>query len=362
MSTDFPVNDPLAVQRWETALTVESEKKQYFRKFMGSDGNAMIRIKQQLSKAAGEKIIVPLRMKLSGDGVEGDNIIEGTDAEEALDFFNDSLFIDQRRKGTKSKGKMSEQRVPFNLRKEGRDALSTWYAEDYDEQIMMYLAGARGIDPSFHVPLDWTGRANNALQAPDSTSLVYSGDASAKNDLDSADTMSIGMVEKLLAKIETRDPQMLPFMCQGERKYVLLMHIWDAFNLRTSTSATDWLEIHKATVRGDKAMMYKNALGEYGGMVMHKHRNVIRFSDYGSGANLAASRSLCLGAQAGIIAWGGASSVSSKNKMSWHEEADGRGNALAITAGAIVGVKKSVFDSKDYGVIAVDSYCADPNA
>jgi len=361
-ATDFPLGDPLAVQRWESALEVEAQKKQYFRKFMGTDGNSMIRIKQQLSKAAGEKIIVPLRMKLSGDGIEGDNPIEGTDAEEALDFFNDSLFIDQRRKGTKSKGKMSEQRVPFALRKEGRDALSTWWAEDYDEQCMMYLAGARGIDSSFHVGLDWTGRANNPLQAPDATSLIYSGGAVSKTDLDATDVMSLAVVEKLNAKLKTRDPVMLPFMINGSRKFVLLMHPFDVYNMRTSTSETDWLEIHKATDRGNKAMMYQDSLGEYGGMIMHEHRNVIQFDDYGAGSDVSASRSLCLGAQAGMAAWGGASSVSSKNQMSWHEESDDRGNALAITAGAIYGVKKSRYDGADYGVISVDSAAADPNA
>lgn len=42
-------------------------------------------------------------------------------------------------------------------------------------------------------------------------------------------------------------------------------------------------------------------------------------------------------------------------------EKDDRGNALAITAGAIFGVKKSRYDNKDFSVIAVDTACADPN-
>ena len=66
-------------------------------------------------------------MKLDGDGIEGDNIIEGTSAEEKLETFTDDLLIDQRRKGTKSKGKMSEQRVLFNVRTQGRNALAIWF-------------------------------------------------------------------------------------------------------------------------------------------------------------------------------------------------------------------------------------------
>lgn len=358
-ATEFTLGHPLAVQRWSDSLAVESEVKQYWAKFMGTGDDVLIKIQKELEKKAGEKITVGLRMKLGGDGTEGDNPIEGTTAEEALSFFNDSLLINQRRKGTKSKGRMSEQRVPYNMRKEGRDALSTWYAEDYDQQLFMYLSGARGIDTSFHVPLSWNGRAGNDLQAPDSTHIVYGGDATAKNDLDASDLMDLSLVDRLVAKVETMDPQMLPFMIDGEHKYVLLMHIFQAFAMRKATSSNDWLDIHKNT-DGQTSLIYKNALGEFNGVVLHKHRNVIRFSDYGAGANVTAARALFLGAQAGMIAWGG--NGSGIGRYTWNEETDDRGNALAITAGAIFGVKKSRYNGKDFGVIAVDTYYDDPNS
>jgi N4-gp56 family major capsid protein len=357
-ATEFALGNALAVQRWSTSLAVEAEKKQYFRKFMGTDENALIKIQQELIKKAGEKITVGLRMKLSGDGIEGDSTIEGTSAEEALNFFYDALFIDQRRKGTKSKGQMSEQRVPYSMRKEGRDALATWFAEDYDEQIMMYLSGARGVDTSFHVPTTWTGRANNTIATPDSGHIFYAGDATSSADMDSADIMDLSIIDRCVAFVETTDPAMLPLMVDGELKFILLMHIWQAFDLRKSTSTNDWIDIHKNT-DGKESLIYKNALGEYNGMVMHKHRNVIRFSTYGAASTLTAARALLLGAQAGIIAWGG---NGAPGRYTWNEETDDRGNALAITAGSIYGVKKARYNSKDFGVVAVDTYCDDPNS
>lgn len=358
-ATEFALNATLAVQRWSASLAKEAEKKQYFRKFMGTGPDSMIVVKTELNKGAGEKITYGLRMKLDGDGIEGDNQIEGTSAETALDFYADYVFIDQRRKGTKSKGKMSEQRVPYNMRKEGRDALSIWFAEDYDEQIMMYLAGARGVDASFHTPLGYTGRANNTLTSPDSSHVIYAGNASGLSDIDALDKMEIGIVEKLVSKVETLDPMIQPFRINGEKKYVLLMHTWNAYDLRTSISENDWLRIHR-DIDGMNTPIYKNALGEYAGMILHKHRNVIRFdSTTGCASGITASRSLCLGAQAGTIAWGGASAM---GRYSWNEEKDDRGNQLVITAGAMYGAKKNRFNSMDFGVIAVDAYCKDPNA
>lgn len=359
-ATEFALNDPLAVQRWSNSLAKEAEVKQYFRKFMGKGDDALIKVKTELNKQAGEKIIFALRMKLGGDGAEGDSQIEGTSAEEALEFFNDSVFISQRRKGTKSKGKMSEQRVPYNMRFEGRNALSTWWAEDYDQQLMMYLAGARGVDTSFHVGLSWAGRANNSLRAPDASHQLYGGDATGKADLDSSDVMALPLVEKLIAKAETLDPMIQPFRVQGENKFVYLMHTFQAYALRTSTSANDWLDIQKnAGLRGDGNHLYHNALGEFADVILHKHRNVIRFDDYGGGGNVDAARALFLGAQAGVIAWGGGGAF---GRYSWNEETDDRGNALVITAGAMYGCSKTRFNSLDFGVIAVDTYVADPNA
>jgi len=358
--TEFALNDPLAVQRWSTSLAVEAAINQYFAKFIGAGDDALIKQQNELEKGAGEKITVGLRMKLSGDGAEGDADIEGTPAEEALTFFNDALFIDQRRKGTRTKGKMTQQRVPYNLRKQSRDALAIWFGEDQDQQIMMYLAGARGINSDFHVADTWTGRANNTLSAPDSSHTIYGGDATGAADMEAADSIGLVLVERLVALAETSDPMMLPFMVDGEKKFVLLMHTYQAYQLRTSSSENDWLAIQKAAgVRGDKNKIYKNALGEYADVILHKHRNVIRFDDYGAGANVEAARALFLGAQAGMIAYGG---VTKKNRYSWNEETDDRGNKLAITGGCIYGVKKSTYNGKDFGVVAVDTACSNPNA
>jgi len=357
-STEFALGNALAVQRWSDELDRETPKKMYFRKFMGSGRDNMVVVKSELSKKAGEKITFGLKMKLTGDAIEGDNIIEGTSAEEALSFYNQSLFVNQRRKGTKSKGRMSEQRVPYNMRREGRDSLSTWYAEDYDQQIMMYLAGLRGIDSSFFVNLAWTGRANNSLTAANAANLIYGGDATSPATLAADDTMELGIVDRLLAKLETMDPAVNPFTVQGEKKYVLLMHIWQAYTLRNAVSTNDWVDVHKNT-DGQKSLIYQNALGEWNGMILHKHRNVIRMDTTITTYAVEAARALCLGAQSGIIAWGGAGGL---GRYTWNEEKDDRGNALAITAGTIYGCDRTIYDSKSFGLIAADTACSDPNS
>lgn len=248
--------------------------------------------------------------------------------------------------------------VPYNMRQEGRDALAVWFAEDYDEQCFFYLSGARGVATGHHVGTSWTGRANNSLSSPDSDHIIYGGDATSSATIETGDTMELSIIERLVAKAETTDPMIQPIKIGGENKHILLMHTWQAYDLRNAVSENDWVDIHKNT-DGKDSIIYKNSLGEYAGVILHKHRNVVRFSTYGSGGTYTAARALFLGAQAGMIAWGGGGGP---GRYSWNEEKDDRGNALAITAGVIYAVDKAVFNSKDFGVIAVDTYCDDPNS
>jgi N4-gp56 family major capsid protein len=127
--------------------------------------------------------------------------------------------------------------------------------------------------------------------------------------------------------------------------------------MRTNTSTGQWADIQKAAAaaQGQGNPIFSGALGEYRGVVMHSHRNVVRFSDYGSGTNLPAARALFLGAQAAAIAFGngGGETVA---RYSWKEELFDFQNQLGVAAGSIFGIKKSVFNSKDFGVIACDTY------
>jgi N4-gp56 family major capsid protein len=179
--------------------------------------------------------------------------------------------------------------------------------------------------------------------------------------VDSLDKMKLEVVERCIAKAETADPMIQPFRITGENKHVLLMHTWQAYDLRTSISQNDWVDIQKAAgLRGKGNKLYQNSLGEYGDVIMHKHRNVVRFDDStGCSSGITAARALFLGAQAAVVAWGGGGVM---GRYSWNEELDDRGNALAITAGAIYGCTKCVYNSKDFGVFAVDTSCIDPNA
>jgi N4-gp56 family major capsid protein len=76
---------------------------------------------------------------MQGEGIEGDATLEGN--EEALQFFDDNVRINQLRHATRIKGRMTEQRVPYNLRRVSRDRLADWWAQRMDVAFFNHICG-----------------------------------------------------------------------------------------------------------------------------------------------------------------------------------------------------------------------------
>lgn len=364
--TIIGLNDSKAVKKYSGYLAVDVGRQSYFnKKFMGvgEDASMPIQVLPHLENDAGEQITFDLVMQLKMQPVEGDNTLD--DKEEDLKFYTDQVYIDQMRGGVNTGGRMTRKRTLHDLRKIARKRQSEWWARVFDELFFMYLSGARGINADYIFPTTYTGFSNNSLNAPDTDHILYSGAATSKATLAATDKMALTTIDRLVAKAEmmgggtTGTPQIMPIMIDGEEHYVLCMTPWDEYNVRTSTSTGQWLDIQKAaaTAEGRKSPIFKGGLGMYNDVVLHKHKSVIRFTDYGAGSNVAASRSLFMGTQAAVCAFG---SPGTGLRFDWHEETKDHGNQAVISTSSIFGIKKTRFNSKDFGVIAVESAAADP--
>lgn len=362
--TVIPFGDPKAQKKWSSALAVDQIKKSYFeKKFIGDSENSVIQKKTELETDAGDTISFDLSVQLRGEATEGDARLEGK--EESLKFYTDQVIIDQTRKAVSAGGRMTRKRSAHDLRKVAKDRASDYWARYMDEMMFIYLSGARGVNRDFLFPLDWAGRAGNALQAPDAGHMLYGGDAASKATLDATDTMTRAVIERAKVQatmLQAQDPEaanMAPVTIDGEEHYVMLMNPFQAHDLRTS-SGSDWLDVQKAAAaaEGRANPIFKGGLGMINNVVLHEHRNGIRFSDYGAGSNVSAGRALFLGRQAGVVAYG----TSGGMRWAWEEELKDYGNEPTVASGAIFGFKKSRFNGKDFGVISIDTAAKDPNA
>ncbi len=342
-TTQYGVNHPLAVKVWSKKLWHEALKSTMGYKFSGKSTDNMIVLKEELSKGAGDTVYQGLRMRATGAGIQGDGTLEGN--EEALTTHRDSLIINQLRHAVRTDGRMSEQRVLFDVREEARMALQDWYAERIDESWFNQLAGNTGQGDT-----RYTG--NNATTAPTSDRIVYADNRVSEADVESASvstTMNLKWIDYAIEKAKTTAPRMRPITVDGQKKWVCFLHPYQVTDLRTSTATGQWLDIQKAAMQGGKISgnpIYTDALGEY-------HNTILFESEFVPSVTTGVYRAIFCGAQAATMAFG---QENSPNKMTWVEEMFDYQNQFGVAAGMIWGVKKSVFNSQDFATIVIATH------
>lgn len=364
--TIIGVNDAKAVKRWAGLLAYDQSQKSYWnQRFMGrgAEAEVPVQILTDLESDAGEQISYDLLAELRMAPVEGEDTLEGK--EEAQRFYTDQIYIDQARCGVNTGGRMTRKRTLNNLREKAKRQQSSWWGRLQDELLFVYASGARGINPNFLLPTSYSGRANNGLVSPDSNHILYGNNATAFNNLDSADTFDLRLVDRAKTKADaqgggaTNIPVLQPCKIDGMETFVCVMHTFQEDDLRSNTSTGQWLDIQKAAAasEGRSSPLFKGSLGMYRGVILHSHRNVIRFNTAGSGANLDAARALFLGSQAVVAAYG---SPGTGQRFNWYEETRDNGDKVVISTSSIFGTKKVTFTTEvgaqDFGVFALDTY------
>lgn len=363
--TNIPWGDPKAVTRYSAVLHKDIATMSYFgTRFSGTDENNIVHQQTALEKDAGDTISFDLCVELRGDVTYGDNTLDGK--EEALRFFTDTVSIDQLRKSVSAGGRASRKKTNHDLRKISSNKLSQFWKSWVDQFIFITLAGARGINEDYLTPLSFNGFAQNSLLAPSTSHHLFAGAATSVATITTADVMNRALIERavthttMLPAVDAQAVQIQPLTVEGENRYVIVMSPFQSHQMRNSGVAGDWFDIQKAIAAavGNKNRIMKGGLGMINNTVLHDHSNVIRFNNAGAGGNLPSARALLMGRQAVAMAYG---STKGNQRMIWEEVSKDYGNSPNVAAGYIFGAKKTRFDGRDFGVMALDSYAPNPN-
>ena len=362
-TTSYGVNHALAVKLWAKRLFHEALKETRYEQFKGRTGtDSLITLKSETQKSAGDRIRVGLRMQLTGAGISGDSTLEGN--EEALVTYSDDLFIDQLRHAVRSGGKMSEQRVPFSVREEAMMGLKDWWADRMDVAMFNQLAGAttqqiqaNGVN-SASTDTKYSGM--QAAIAPTADRLFSSSNGvenTTEASLSATTTFAFKLadIDRAVAKAKTATPAIRPLSVNGDKKYVCFIHPNQTYQLRKDTATGNWQDIEKAKLNGGKIgdnPIITGLLGVYNNTLLVEDVRVPHVSTTVT-SSTSYRRAIFCGAQAALIGFG---QDNSEGEMKWVEELFDYENQLGVSAGMIWGLKKTVFNSTDFGTIVVSSY------
>jgi N4-gp56 family major capsid protein len=357
----FPTNDALAVKLWSKVLDHEALKYTAIGPLIGDDENSIIHRKTELSKGPGDQITFGIVMQLQGEGFSETDLAEGNG--EALSIYSASLTINELGHvvGVKSEDTIDGQRVPYDLRATAKTGLRDWWAK---RMSVSFFNQVCGYTPQTNTK--YTGL--NAVTAPASTRIIRQAARANDESLVAGDIFTLDLIDKAKEMASTATPPLRPINVSGDGsrdfnstltdKYVLYLHPYQITDIRTNTSNGQWMDIQQTAYQGRGATgnpIYTGAIGEYNGVVIRSSIDVTTGVSSAGADVSTVRRGVLLGGQAAMIAWG---QRNRENKYRWNEELFDHGRRMEVSAWSIFGLKKTIYNSADYGAIVISTYAA----
>lgn len=356
-TADFPTNHPMAAKLWSPKLFVDAVGATFWGKFRGTSASSLIQEKTETKKNAGDRVTIGLRGLPTGGGQQGDDTLEGN--EEGLTVYTFNLTIDQLRHAFRTQGEMSEQRVPFSVRSECKDALQDWWTERLDVCMANQLTGNTAQTDVKYAGLNATTAPTSANSV---TRIICGGLESSEASLSATTTHAIKLrdLDTAVAIAKAQSPRIRPLRVGGEDVFVAFLHPYQIRQIRQDASTSgNFYDLYKRVIQGGKIddnPIFTGANFMYNNVVVHE------WSYLPNTVNAPSSqtnyrRGVFCGAQAAVFGIGQGGSAF---PMKWREKYFDYDNQFGVAGSMIFGIKKSLFNGNDYATIALSGYAPVP--
>ena len=367
------------LQTWSRDFWKVARNQSFINQFAGTGSNAMVQRVTELTKnQKGTKANITLLADMTGDGITGDNTLEGN--EEALRAYDITIELDQLRFANRIAGRMTDQKTVVNFREQSRDALAYAMADRCDQLAFLTLSGVA-----------YTHKNNGALRTASSTAghdlvdLEFASDVSAPTAArhrrwDATDGLVAGATNAVVAADKISYETIVNLKAYAKDNYI--RGIRGAGNQETyhmfvtpqqmadlKLDASFLANVRNAGVRGASNSLFSGSSSlMVDGIMIHEFRHVFNTSGatsgsssnagaagykWGAGANIDGARALFCGAQALALADIGLPEMV--------EDTFDYGNQAGISVGKIFGLRKPKYNSdvsgsvQDFGVICLDT-------
>ena len=371
------------LQMWSRDFWKVARNQSFISQFAGTGSNAMVqRITELTKNQKGTKANITLLADMTGDGITGDNTLEGN--EEALRAYDITIELDQLRFANRIAGRLTDQKTVVNFREQSRDALAYAMADRIDQLAFLTLSGVAytlknngGLRPT-------SGSAGHELvdlefasdvSAPTSARhLRVDVDGSGYVTLPAGDITATTAADKLSykaivnLKAYAKDNYIRGIRGAGNQEmYHMFVTPQQMADLKLDS---DFLaNVRNAGIRGNQNSLFAGSSSlMVDGIMVHEFRHVFNTAGatagtssnagaagykWGADADVEGARALFCGAQALAMADIGLPEMV--------EDTFDYGNQSGISVGKIFGLRKPKYNAdyngsvQDFGVICLDS-------
>ena len=290
----------LRVQQWEDSFFKEYWQDR-FKELMGQGENAIIQVKEDLTKKAGDSITIALVNRLTNAATTGSNVLEGN--EEDLVSRSMRIYVDKARNGVRVP-EMAEQTSAISLRSAAKPTLLDWAQEYTRDQYITALGSLNGT--AF---LSRTAAIGDAWLVDNVDRTVFgayaaggsAGGTDLSADLSQLDTTSdlfnATALDQMILRAKVCSPKIRPMRDGGNgRRYWVALANPHAFkNLRDSLDT----EVLASTVKeAEASKLFDGGDILWNGVIVKEMDNIPIYANLGNGATTEVTPVYLLGAQA----------------------------------------------------------------
>ena len=375
-NTNFSALTSEQLTIWSRDFWRVARNMSFINQFAGSGPNSMVQEISELTQSEkGARAVLTLLADMTGDGIVGDNTLEGN--EEALRSFDIVVQLDQLRFANRLSGRLADQKSVVNFREHSRDALAYAMADRIDQLAFLSLAG-----------IAYTNKNNGALRSVLTSGqnlgdLAFNSDVTAptsnRHKRISGDNLAAGAVKSITATDKLKYRHIVDLKAFAKDQYIRGMrgagneemyHLFVSPQVMADLKLdSDFLSnVRSAGIRGPNNELFAGSSSlMVDGVMVHEFRHVPNTSGAlsgsnsnagsagykgGSGADVDYASCLFCGAQSLAMADIGLPEIV--------EDTFDYGNQNGISIGKIFGLKKPKYNSditgqdEDFGVIRLD--------
>lgn len=343
----------LTPQQWDDQFFAAYVRENRFKRYMGTDENSIIHLKEELTKKKGDRITFALVNELTDAGVTGNQTLEGN--EEALDSRSHALTVAPLRHAV-AITEWDEQKSAIDLRNAGKMMLKMWAMTKMRDAIITALGSINGTAYASASEADkdaWlVDNADRVLFGAAKSNNASNDHSAALANIDNtSDKLTPDVISLAKRMAQTASPKIRPIRLSEDEEWYVMFCNSQAFR-DLSADSTMRQANRDARQRGMDNPLFTGGSLVWDGVIIREIPEIAVLSGVGSGGIDVAPNYL-VGAQAIGVGWA--------QRTRSTTQVDDYGFRHGVGISEIRGIEKLLFgsgagdtdDKKQHGVVTV---------